>query len=169
MSNWEPHICATTAMVKYYFAMDRTNYSCWLPVYLADIQCLHSAHPSIEQEFLSGNHAVSRSKNSFAQVWTDMALEQSVILDSKSKGGILGRIQKHSRDSLLRTCHERAAITSAIKEMCGIEDSDWVGIHKEGSLARICRDKEDVQKLLGLFGSGMLSQSLVKIMRSCLW
>ena len=56
------------------------NYSRWLPVCLADIQSLHSPQPPIEQESFSGNSAVSRSKDSFAKVWTDMELEQSIYL-----------------------------------------------------------------------------------------
>ena len=52
-----------------------------------------------------------------------MALKQSVNLDLKSKGPILGIIQKpEALERWFLTCHERAAITSAIKEICGIED-----------------------------------------------
>ncbi|MCG7875527.1 MAG: hypothetical protein N0C90_04285, partial [Candidatus Thiodiazotropha endolucinida] len=161
--DWVLHLCATKSMAPYYFAMDRTNYSRWLPVYLIDMQTLGSVHPAIEQEFVNGNHAVSRSKNAFAQVWTDMALEQSVNLDSKSKGGIIGIRQKaETLERWFITCHERAAITSAIKEICGIEDSDRVGSHKESSLSRIRRDEDDVRKLMDMFSSGMLSNPFVK-------
>ncbi|MCG8044917.1 MAG: hypothetical protein N0E48_04465, partial [Candidatus Thiodiazotropha endolucinida] len=96
-------------------------------------------------------------------VWTDMALEQSVNLDSKSKGGIIGISQKaETLERWFITCHERAAITSAIKEICGIEDSDRVGSHKESSLSRIRRDEDDVRKLMDMFSSGMLSNPFVK-------
>ena len=151
-------------MAQYFFAMDRTNYSRWLPVYLVDMQTLDSVDPSVKQEFLNGNHAVSRSQNSFAQVWADMALEQSVNLDSKSKGGIVGITQKpEALERWFLTFHERAAITSAIKKMCGIEDSERVGTHTESSLARIRRDDEDVQKLMETFDSGMLSNPFTKL------
>ena len=52
-----------------------------------------------------------------------MALKQLVNLELKSKGVTLGIIQK--LDTLERwslTLHYRATITSAIKEICGIED-----------------------------------------------
>ena len=151
-------------MTPYFFAMDRTNYSRWLPVYLVDMQTIDSVHPLIQEEFLNGNHAVSRSQNSFAQVWTDMALEQSVNLDSKSKGGIVGITQKpEALERWFLMCHERAAITSAIKEICGIEDSERVGTHKESSQARIRRDEEDVKKLLEMFDSGLLSNPFTKL------
>ena len=163
-SNWELHFNSTKAMATYFFAMDRTNYSRWLPVYLVDMQTLDSVDPSVKHEFLNGNHAVNRSQNSFGQVWTDMALEQSVNLDSKSKGGIVGITQKpEALERWFLTCHERAAITPAIKEMCGIEDSERVGTHKESSLARIRRDEEDVEKLMEMFDSGMLSNPFTKL------
>ena len=51
---------------------------------------LEERHPNVFKEFSAGNLSVSRSQRPFAQVWTDMALEQSTNLDSKSKGGIVG-------------------------------------------------------------------------------
>ena len=107
------------------------------------MQTIDSVHPLIQEELLNGNHAVSRSQNSFAQVKTDMALEQSVNLDSKSKGGIVGITQKpEAFERRFLTCHERAAITSAFKEICCIEDSERVGTHKESSQTRIRRCEE---------------------------
>ena len=70
--------------------MDRPNYPRWLPVYIMDVRQLATKHPEVHQEFVTGNHAVSRSIKPFAQVWTDMALEQSINGDSKLRGGIIG-------------------------------------------------------------------------------
>lgn len=50
--------------------------------------------PEAHKEFLEGNHTVSRSNQSFSQVWSDMALEQSINLDSKTAGGIVGLTRK---------------------------------------------------------------------------
>ncbi|KAK3751920.1 hypothetical protein QZH41_007937 [Actinostola sp. cb2023] len=87
--NWDLHLSAVATMLPHFFAMDRPNYARWLPVYLADMKQLETKHPLVHQEFAQGGHAVSRSGKPFAQVWTDMALEQSVNADSKSKGGII--------------------------------------------------------------------------------
>ena len=44
---------------------------------------------NVYNEFLRGNHTVGRSMSqSFNQVWADMALEQSINLESKTEGGI---------------------------------------------------------------------------------
>ena len=60
-------------MVPHFFSMERVNYSRWLPVYLSDMHMLQLTHPAVHQEFIAGNHSVSRSNQPFAQVWPDMA------------------------------------------------------------------------------------------------
>ena len=63
-----------------------------------------------------------------------MALEQSINADSKSKGGVVGIT--HNQSALQRwflTAHERASVTTALKEMYAIRDSDRMGTHKEST------------------------------------
>ncbi|KAK3698426.1 hypothetical protein QZH41_001193 [Actinostola sp. cb2023] len=55
------------------------------------------------------------------------------------------------------TCHERAFVTTALKEAYSVHDSDRVGIHKEASPKRLARDEDDVQKLVNCFTSGMMT------------
>ena len=88
--NWCLHLAAASSMTPYFFAHDRYNYSRWLPVYLADMEQLQQKHPTVYQRFMEGDHVINRSSQPFSSVWTDMALEQSINLDSKSKGGIVG-------------------------------------------------------------------------------
>ena len=58
-----------------------------------------------------------------------MALEQSINLDSKTRGGIIGITQKPGTlERWFLTVHERAAITFATKGMCSISDNDRVGL-----------------------------------------
>ena len=78
-----------------------------------------------------------------------MALEQSINLDSKSSGGIIGITQKP--DALARwflTSHERTAITTTTEKLCGIGDNDRVGSHKEVGSQRLKKDESNVQKLV---------------------
>ena len=102
---------------------------------------------------------ISRFNQPFAQISTDMTLEQSINLDSKSKGGIIGISQKP--DALERwflTSLKRAAITSSLKEMCSLENSDRIGTHhKEARPRRLQRDEQDVQKLVSCFTSGLMT------------
>jgi hypothetical protein len=134
--DWNLHLAATANMLPYFFAMDRQNYARWLPVYLAEMNQLYDKHPEVHQQFVDGNHAVSRSDNQpFSQVWTDMALEQSINADSKSKGGIVGITQSQSAlERWFWTVHERASVTTALKEskkcMLFVIVIDWGHIKK---------------------------------------
>ena len=120
------------------------------------MQQLDKTHPRVYEEFMKGNHTISRLGQPFTQVSTDMALEQSVNLDSKKKGGIIG-ISKRAvaLERWFLTSHQRAAITIAVKDMCGVGESE--GPHKECSPSRIIRDEEDVQTILHQSSTGMIT------------
>ena len=106
---------------------------------------------------MNGNHAVSRSGKPFAQVWTDMALEQSINADSKSRGGIIGISQNPGAlDRWFLTSHERASVTTALKDMF-TQERGRVDVHKEAAVKRVARDEADVQKLISCFTSDLMS------------
>ena len=157
--DWKLHLSAVAAMTPYFFAMDRHNYARWLPVYLADMHQIESKHPRVYVEFMRGNHVVCRSSHPFSQVSTDMALEQSINADSKTKGGIVGiSMRPTALQRWFLTCHERAAITSSLKSMYAVVTENRVGVsHKESSKSRVLRDEGDVQKLLNCFTSNAMT------------
>lgn len=143
------HCILEMEMTPHFFSMDRVNYSKWLPIYLSDMDQLPITVPEVHYKFRKDSHAVNRITNPFSQMWTDMALEQSINLDRKSSGGIIGVTKKP--DALARwflTSNERAAIATATKELCGMGDNDRVGSHKEAGSQRIKKDESDVQKLV---------------------
>ena len=155
--NWDLHLSAVATMVPHFFAMDRPNYARWLPVYLADMNHLESKHPKVHQEFVAGNHSISPSGQTFSQVSTDMALEQSINADSKSKGGIVGITKTPAAlNRWFLTAHGRASIITALKEMYGLQDSDKVP-HKEAAPKRVQRYEDDVRKLVKCFTSGLMN------------
>jgi len=123
------------------------------------MQSLECKHSTVYKELMSGNHVVCRSSNPFSQVSTDMALEQSLNADSKSKGGIVGISQRPAAlQRWFLTCHERAAITSSLKSMYAVEsDNQSVATHKEASANKITRDEQDIQKLMNCFTSGLMT------------
>ena len=91
--NRDLNLSALAEMTPHFFAMDQPNYARWLPVYIADMNMLECSHPKVHEEFLAGNFSVSHSGHPFSQVSTDVALEQSINADSKSKGGRVGMSQ----------------------------------------------------------------------------
>ena len=147
--NWKLHLETTVEMIPHFFSMDRTNCSRWLQVYIMDMYQLEETAPDVHHEFMNGNHPVSRSSSQpFNQVWTDMALEQSVNLDSKTKGGIIGITQRPGAlEKWFLTAHERAATTTATKDICGIRQTTGEA-HKESGKVRVKRDEDDIRKVI---------------------
>ena len=96
-----------------------------------------------------------------------MALEQSVNLDSKTKGGIVGISKKPGAlERWFLTAHERAAVTTATKELCGIRSNVQEEVtHKEAGRQRIQRDEEDVKKLIATLQSVMSNPFDGKVMK----
>ena len=87
-----------------------------------------------------------------------MALEQSVNLDSKKKGGIIGITKKPGAlERWFVTSHEIAAITKAMKNMCRIQEGDIINTHREAGSPRIRRDEADVQQILQMFESDLMT------------
>ena len=52
---------------------------------------------------------------------------QSINADSKSKGGIVGISQSPAAlERCFLTAHERATVTTALREMCGVDESNVI-------------------------------------------
>ena len=160
--DWNLHIDSLSDMLPYFFAYDRINYARWGSVYFADMKSLPWSAKEVHDEFMNGNHPIKRAAGSFNQVWTDLALEQSINRDSKVKGGIIGFTQQ--KDAVNRwylTAHTRAHIVSSTKAMCGNEETvpwnETAQPHKEGGKSRMERDENDVQKLLNVLTEQMLN------------
>jgi len=164
--NWELHLLSVSAMVPCFFVMDRPNYARWLPVYIMDMRRLATKYPEVHLEFVNGNHAISRSSKLFAQVWTDMALEQSINADSKSRRGIIGISQNPGAlDRWFPTSHERASVTTALKDMF-TQERDRLDVHKEAAAKRVARDEADVQKLISCFTSDLMGNPFTQEVES---
>ena len=126
--NWDLYLSALDKMTPHFFAMDRPNYAQWLPVYITDMNMLESSHPKVHEEFLAGNFSVSHSGHPFSQVSTNIALEQCINADSKSKGGIVGMSQSPAAlERWFLTARERASVTTALREMYGDDENHQVG------------------------------------------
>ena len=87
-SDWNMHLETFREMLCYDRAYDHYKYFAWGLIYLHDMKELPSKHPELYKNFMNGNHTVSRCKkqSTFNNVSTDMALEQSMNRDSKTKG-----------------------------------------------------------------------------------
>ncbi|KAG0723068.1 hypothetical protein GWK47_043326 [Chionoecetes opilio] len=76
-------------IVPWFFALDHTHYSRWVPIHLRDMVSLKQLHPDVYAEFLKGNFVVKKSKRAFSAVAIDQAHEQNNA-SVKGEGGAVG-------------------------------------------------------------------------------
>ena len=107
---------------------------------------LQEVAPRVHREFTENRaqaNSTSAFESSFNSVSPDMALEQTVKRDSKTKGGIVGVTgTEETRDRWALTAHIMAAATTSFKVMSGTLPGS--SFHKELGSQRIERDENDV-------------------------
>ena len=148
-SDWKLHLETFQEMLAYDRAYDHYKYFQWGSIYLIDMLQLPETHPQLYQEFLDGNHTVSRAKSEskFNTVSTDMALEQSLNKDMKTKGGIVGFSQDYdSLEKWTLTSHLRAAVHSNFEQL--VKPNSKSTMDKELSSAEVLKSEKNVQAIV---------------------
>ena len=89
-SDFRQYTAALTAITPWTFALDRTNYSRWLPVHIRDMVELPNKHPHVYKEFSTsgGKFTVQKTTNTFSSIPLDQAHEQNNELIKGDGGGI---------------------------------------------------------------------------------
>ena len=75
--NFKLYIEALISLVPWFFALDYTNYSRWIPVHIRDMLSLPTTHPAVFQQFMSGSFVVQKTHNLFSSLSIDHAHEQN--------------------------------------------------------------------------------------------
>ena len=146
-ANWLLHLETFSVMLPYDRAFDHLNYLRWGTVYLTDMEMLQEVATTVHQENRAHAVSTSSSESSFNSVSTDMALEQTVNRDSKTKGRIVGVTGMDSRrDRWALTAHMMAAATASFKVISGT--SAGSNFHRELGSQRIKRDQNDVNNII---------------------
>ena len=112
--DWSAHLMSSSKMLPYFFIINRTIYSRWMPVYILDMLELPA---EIKSAFEKGEFFIRQTSGSFNGVWSDMGTEKTIIKDSKGSGGIVGITNQKS--ALVRwtlTRHFLASFSSAMND-----------------------------------------------------
>ena len=88
--NWQLHLSAVQRALPLSFAIDRTNYKRWLPLYFEDCLSLPERYPLIHENILQGEFVVKLTKRKGSAVPVDQALESKYNKQAKSSSGIIG-------------------------------------------------------------------------------
>ena len=65
-SNFQLHILALRALIKWYFTLDHYNYSRWVTVHLFDLVNLEQQHPDVYENFCKGYFSFKKSCSEFS-------------------------------------------------------------------------------------------------------
>ena len=121
IGDWELHLMALETFTRYFFAHDRLNYACMIPVYLADMKSLQKSDASIYDEFLQGNWVVNKNPYvPFCSIGADHGLEQ-INRAMKVSGGLVGiTLNPSARTKFFLISPELARLAGEAQQMAGV-------------------------------------------------
>ena len=114
--DFRQYTAALIAITPWMFALDRTNYSRWLPVHIRDMVELPNKHPHVYKEFSTsgGKFTVQKMTNTFSSIPLDQAHEQNNELIKGDGGGGIGITETPS--ALLRRMVAGPELARVVKE-----------------------------------------------------
>ena len=92
--DWDMHLSTQVNMLPYFFVANHQNYSHWGTLYALDM--LTSLPEAVSNTFEEGQFAIRQTPGGFKGIWSDMAVETSIICYSKSDSGIIGLTRRGS-------------------------------------------------------------------------
>ena len=78
-SNWDLHLHAISQMLNLFASTGHSNYAKCACLYLQEMRKLPQTHPWLHDYFMDGQHTVRRTEKNWTGIWTDLAIEQTLI------------------------------------------------------------------------------------------
>ena len=108
---------ALEELVKYFFALDKLNYSRMFPLYLTKMSQLERTYPEIWSGFSNGNRAVNENTVPFCAIGLYHALEQ-INRWMKVTGCLVGiTLNENARNRFFLVSANLVQLTEKVKEM----------------------------------------------------
>ncbi|XP_033109669.1 uncharacterized protein LOC117110927 [Anneissia japonica] len=151
--DWKLHLSSIFSMLPYFFVADRPNYARWGTLYA--VEMLHYLPESVSEAFHNGKFPVRQTSGKFKGTWTDMAVESTIIKDSKGDSGIIGLTRKES--AVLRwTCirHILGEYSRNMHLRSGLKMPDTT-FHEQTKPAMMKRDEADAQQIISHIKNNM--------------
>lgn len=92
--NWDLHLQTAAAMIPYFFACSKQNYSRWGTLYVLEMSL--SLPNEVRKLFDNGEFAIRFTSGAFRGLWSDIGVEMSAIRVAKSSSGIIGLTRRDS-------------------------------------------------------------------------
>ena len=148
-SNWELHLSSLSRMLNLFAATGHNNYAKCGRLYLQIMEKLPENEPWLYNHLVKGNHTVRRTSKNWTGIWTDLAIEQTLMRSLKTKGGLtIGRGMDESvRHSWVLSLSHTALIHDAMSQLTGAISITSEQHHELGT-ARTKQDNDHCQKML---------------------
>ena len=89
-SDWSLHLQSVAEMLNLFAPAGHTNYAKSARIYLQKMFALPSKYPLLHEEFFKNKeHTVRRTTKHCNGIWTDLAIEQTLIQSIKSRGNLI--------------------------------------------------------------------------------
>ena len=95
-ANFLLYVAVLVALTPWFFALDHTHYSRWVPIHIRDMMTLHERHPDIATQFAQGGFVVRQTKRPFSAIAINHAHEQNNKV-VKGDGGAVDLLQNPLR------------------------------------------------------------------------
>jgi len=147
--DWHLHLSCIKDLIPWCFAMDKTNYSRYLPVYYVQMTQLENTCPDLHDHFLHGGFSVQLQQvNPFAKIAIDQTVEETVNKDTQTSGGTRGfSLRQGALSRFYLTAEYRAEALRQLREMVSV--SSCLG-HADLQTSRIKRDENDVTSIVDM-------------------
>ncbi|GFO01027.1 hypothetical protein PoB_002753200 [Plakobranchus ocellatus] len=132
--NWNLHLYSMKEMLRYLTASEHSLYAKSVYIYLQQMQTLQEQHPEVFSAFSAGYHVLRRSDRFWAELSTDLVIEQTLMRSMKSVRG-LARGRDMGDSQLTQWLLSRPACAdmhSSMQEVTGSENRTS-GQHAESS------------------------------------
>lgn len=135
-------------MLPYLAAAGHNSYTKSAYLYLQMMNQLDKTSPDVYKSFTEGNHVVRQSDRQWAGISSDLAIEQTLMRDAKTTGGLTrGRgMTEFQRSKWVLSMPACAQVNNAMQEVTGTRrlSSDQ---HIEMGSARTARDTKDMMAI----------------------
>ena len=108
-------------MLNLFTATGHTHYAKSARLYVQEMRKLPKTHRWLYAQFLLGHHTVQRTTRNWTSVWTDLAIEQTLMRSIKSRGGPTGGrgMTESVRHSWVLSLNHVAMIHEAMIQLTG--------------------------------------------------
>ena len=95
-ANFLLYVAVLVPLTPWFFALDHTHYSRWVPIHIRDMMTLHERHPDIATQFAQRGFVVRQTKRPFSAIAINHAHEQNNKV-VKGDGGAVDLLQNPLR------------------------------------------------------------------------